>query len=139
MIQTLPSLLPFSHLLETSASEWCMEKEQTTVHLFWECPVVQPIWDKISKWLSSKLNCRLEIQKELVFLYDIEAGNFTVIINLIILIVTRHIYVCHFTEKQPSFISAKFKVDDLELLERCIATKNDMLYKHNKKCRKIME
>ena len=117
--------------------EWCDETNQTIVHLFWDCPVVHTLWNKISEWLSSKLNNNLEIKKELVFLYDIEAGNFTTIINLIILRITRYVYVCHCINKLPNFNGAIMKIKELEMVEKCIAEKNNTLYKHNKKWRVI--
>ena len=121
------------------ACEWCKAQDQTIIHLFWECPCVRPIWDKLGEWLSKKLQCDLVIEKELIFLHDIEAGNLTIIINLIILVVTRYIYVCHCIDKQPQFRQALNKIADIELLERCIAKKNNTLFKHNRKWRQLIE
>ena len=119
--------------------EWCKNENQTSIHLFLECPQIQPIWDQVSDWLREKLNCLLIIKMELIFLHHIEAGNFTIMINLIILVVTRYIYVCHCIDKHPSFTMAHRQIVDLEPIERCIAKKNDTLFKHNKKWRLSLE
>ena len=73
--------------------EWCSAENQNILHLFWDCHTINKIWYDISKWLTDQLGCLLVIERELVFLHDIEAGNLTTIINLVILIVSRYIYI----------------------------------------------
>ena len=99
---------------------WCNCKDQTIIHLFWDCSVTNQIWQEISKWLSIMLDNWLEIKKELIFLHDIEAGNYTVIINLIILIVTRYMYTCKCIGTKPNTLGAIQKIKDIERIERRI-------------------
>ena len=122
-----------------SRCEWCNYDTQDMIHLFWDCKVVNTIWDKLSAWISEKIGCYLKIEKELVFLHDIEAGNFTTIINLLILIASRYIYVCHCTEKVPCFKGCKKLIDEIEHLEMCIAKKNNTVYKHKRKWRQLYQ
>ena len=58
-----------------------MLKEQDIIHLFYECKQVRPIWSKGCNWLSEQLGSKLVTENELVFLFDIEAGKLTRIIN----------------------------------------------------------
>ena len=87
--------------------------------------------------LSACLDNKLEIKKELVFLHDIEAGNYTVIINLLILLTSRYIYVCKCLETRPRFQGVLKKISELEYIERKISQKNNRMYNHNKKWRQI--
>ena len=120
-----------------STCQWCGLDNQDILHLFWECTWVRTIWQIIGKWISACLSNHLEIKKELIFLHDIEAGNYTIIINLIILIVTRYIYVCKCIEIRPHYTGALRKISEIEFTERCIARKNNQICKHNKKWRQF--
>ena len=74
---------------------------------------------------------------ELIFLHDIDAGNYTTIINLIILIATRYIYTSKCVDQRPTFKGVIKKVKDIELIERSINAKHGTLVKHNKKWRQF--
>ena len=103
-----------------ASCSWCSCKNQTLLHLFWECIKVKEIWHEVSKWLSNCLENRLEIKKELIFLFDIEAGNYTNIINFIVLIVSRYIYVCKCLDIIPTFKGVLNKISEIENIERSI-------------------
>ena len=118
--------------------EWCTCDDQTIVHLFWHCTIVKEIWNKLSTWISNILGNCLEIKLELIFLHDIEAGNYTSIINLIILIVTRYIYTSKCIDRIPNIEGAINKVREIEYLEQKISQKNGTLVKHNKKWRQFI-
>ena len=113
--------------------EWCGYHTQNQIHLFWDCPVSQKLWAKIEFLINNTFGCKLEIKKELIFLFDIEAGNLTNIIDLLILITNRYIFVCKCTESKPSGVGLERKVRDLERLERSISLKNNKLMLHFKK------
>ena len=73
--------------------DWCTSTTQDMIHLFWECKYVTKLWIDLTNWINSWLdNGHLEIKKEMVFLFDIDAGNYTTIINLLMLISLRYIY-----------------------------------------------
>jgi len=113
--------------------EWCNAGQQTIAHLFWDCPVAQTIWSDLTAWINKKLNCQLKIEKELVFLYDIEAGNLTCIINLLVLVTCRYIYVSKCINIKPNSIGAIHKITETEGIERTIACKKGKLVHHIKK------
>ena len=119
-------------LKDNANCAWCPCIKQTILHLFWEFKVVKEIWDTISIWLSGCLNNNIEIKKALIFLYNIEAGNYTRIINLIVLIVSRVLYVCKCLDVTPTFLGVLKKISEIEYIERTISKKNNQLYKHNK-------
>jgi len=45
---------------------WCTISYQDSIHLFWECGQVRPIWDNVNKWNNVQLGCQLEIKKRIV-------------------------------------------------------------------------
>ena len=122
---------------EDPTCSWCTNNVQDLIHLFWECTKVNFLWLELSQWVSTCIGCNLEIKKELIFLHDIEAGNYTVIINLIILIATRYIYVCKCLDILPTFKGIIKKISEIEYLERKISIENGKLYSHNKKWRQL--
>ena len=56
--------------------EWCNNDKHDVLHMLCECSYIREIWKVVVTWISTKLKCNLIIEKELVFLYDIEAGNY---------------------------------------------------------------
>ncbi|MEK6264009.1 MAG: reverse transcriptase family protein [Clostridium sp.] len=120
-----------------STCTWCNDNVQDLIHLFWDCTKINTLWSELSHWLSACIGCYLDIKKELVFLHDIEAGNYTIIINLVILIATRYIYVCKCLDHIPTFRGIINKISEIEFLERKISTDNGKLYSHNKKWRQL--
>jgi len=113
--------------------EWCNKEKQDIMHLFWHCEYTQKIWEYLTNWINEHLKCELAIKVELIFLYDIEAGNLTNIINLLILICCRYIYVCKCIGKIPNVYGLINKIKDIENIERITACKDGHLAKHLKK------
>ena len=113
--------------------DWCDNSNQDIIHLFWDCPVIIEIWLETTKLINTTLGCDLKIKRELIYLYDIEAGNLTTIINLIILIVCRSIYVCKCIGTIPSWMYTMSKIEEIERMERIISIKNNKLCLHLKK------
>ena len=112
---------------------WCQTHIQDITHMLWDCPKIRPIWLRMSHWISFQFDCDLMIERELVFLHDIEAGNKTNIFNLLILITSRYIYTSKLLNSTPNFQGAKNKILATEKMERNIATKNGKLRVHWKK------
>jgi len=118
---------------EDSCCDWCKAPKQDVIHLFWECKYVNKLWHDITMWINENLQCELVIRKELVFMYDIEAGNLTRIINLIILICCRYIYVKKCLNELPVFQGAVHKILQTEKIERGISISKNKLHLHFKK------
>jgi len=118
---------------DNSDCDWCNNTRQDISHLFWDCPIVTDIWLELSGWINSMLDCYLVIKKELVFLHDIEAGNYTRIINLIILICCRYIYIKKCLNETPHFQGVMKKVQETESIERGISIRTNKFHLHRKK------
>lgn len=52
--------------------------------------------------LSKNLGCNFKIENQLIFLYDIEADNFMNILNFIVFLIARYIYVCKCIDINPT-------------------------------------
>ena len=106
----------------------------------WDCAIVYDIWKQLEKWLNTMLiEGHLIIEKEMVFLFDIEAGAYTVIINLLLLITHRYIYVCKCLEEKPNFLGLLHKIKSVENIECSIAKDKGSLVYHYKKWRLVIE
>jgi len=113
---------------------WCNNTYQDMVHLFWECTESRNIWRKLEAWLNTNLtNGNLEIKKEMIFLFDIEAGNLTNIINLITLITCRYIYVNKCLDLRLYFQELVHRIKEIKSIEFNIAQFKGKLIYHNKK------
>jgi len=125
----------FKMKLKPSAQcNWCDNSSQDMVHLFWECTESKNIWSKLEDWLNVHLtNGNLEIKKEMIFLFDIEAGNLTNIINLITLITCRYIYVNKCLDIRLYFKELLHRIVEIKNIEYSIAQSKDKLMYHKKK------
>ena len=70
--------------INSAECEWCGYQTQSLTNLFWDCPVSKKLWAKIEHLINNTFGCKLEIKKELVFLFVIEAGHLTNKIDLIL-------------------------------------------------------
>jgi len=122
---------------ENSNCNWCNSPNQDIIHLFWNCKYVSTLWKEINMWINNMLDIELIIEQPLVFMYDIEAGNLTRIINLLILICCRYIYVQKCLDKLPTFQGAVYKILETENIEKGISISNNKVHLHYKKWNKI--
>jgi len=122
---------------DNSQCDWCKETKQDIVHLFWECKCITNLWNKLSLWVSKHLDCDLKIEKELVFMYDIEAGNLTKIINLIVLTCCRYVYVQKCVNMIPTINGVINFILSVENIEKGIAIRNNKFHLHCRKWGKI--
>ena len=70
---------------------WCREEQETVLHLFVYCKVIQRIWRVLSKWLKYFFNIDLVFTDRMIILnnYDGPQGD---LINMYILVVKQYIY-----------------------------------------------
>jgi len=123
----------------SSACDWCKNEHQNMLHLFWECQIVSPLWTWLEGFLNKTIcNNSLKIEREMVFLYDIEAGNYTNIINLLVLITARYIYVCKCLENTPHVIGLHNRIIETEKIERSIAGNKGKIIYHTKKWNNVL-
>jgi len=134
------SKLQKMRIKDSASCNWCNNNSQDMIHLFWECIESRNIWYEIEKWINLKLtNGNLKIEKELIFLFDIEAGNLTTIINLLILITCRYIYVNKCLDKRLNFIELVHRIMEVQDIEYHVARKKGKLAYHYKKWQNICQ
>jgi len=122
---------------DSSKCDWCKDTKQDIIHLFWNCTIINDLWHNISEWINNHLDCELIIERELVFMYDIDAGNLTRIINLIVLICCRYIYIKKCLNEIPDTNGAINFILQVEQIERGISISNNKFHLHCKKWGKI--
>jgi len=113
---------------------WCKNPYQDMKHLFWECMDSRNIWINVENWLNEELTQGgLKIEIEMIFMLDIEAGNLTNIINLIVLLTLRYIYVSKCLDKKMFFGELLANIKEIRNIEYRIALYKGKLAYHRKK------
>jgi len=119
---------------DNSGCNWCNNPYQDMKHMFWECVEVKNIWEKLEHWLNRELTYGgLKIEIEMIFLLDIEAGNLTNIINLIVLITLRYIYVNKCLDKKLYFEELLHRIEEIKDIEYKIAQYKGKIAYHKRK------
>jgi len=125
---------------DSAKCNWCDNEHQDMLHLFWECIQSKHLWINLEQWINKILtDGKLKIEREMIFLFDIEAGNLTNIINLIVLITCRYIYVNKCLDKKLNFMELLHQIEDTRMIEYNIAQYRGKLIYHNKKWLKICQ
>jgi len=126
---------------DDSTCNWCDNKHQDMIHLFWECMESKNIWKQLENWLNIKLfhGDFLKIEIEMIFLFDIDAGNLTNIVNLIVLITCRYIYVNKCLDEKLYFIELLHKIKEVRDIEFRIAQSKCKVDYHRKKWSNICQ
>jgi len=125
---------------DTAKCNWCENSHQDMKHLFWECIESRKIWTQLEHWFNENLTQGgLKIEICMIFLYDIEAGNLTNIINLIVLITCRYIYVNKCLDLKLNFIELIHRIKEIRDIEFTIAQSKGKLLYHNKKWLNLLQ
>ena len=61
------------------------------------------------------------------------SGPFECLVNCLILIAKQYIYFCHRLKERPCVNNIEFRIVHYQTLEQIIATKKNLLFKHNAK------
>lgn len=117
-------------IIENPACEWCKHAHQDIIHLFYECKVAQGIWKEVEKCIFNTIGCKIDVKPDTIFIMNVQAGNFTGLLKLIILLTCRYIYVTKCTGDTPKPSGAINYIYECEKLERGIAVKNNNILKH---------
>jgi len=128
------------NIKNSARCDWCNCNNQDMIHLFWECIDSRNIWYELENWINIELTeGNLKIERELIFLFDIEAGNLTTIINLLILITCRYIYVNKCLDKSLNFMELKHRIKEVQDIEYNVAQRKGKITYHNKKWQNICQ
>ena len=110
---------------------FCNTAPETYKHIFIECPVVKPIWDKAIKVISQKINRPLNVST-FEQMFGVVDDKF---LTHLFLLLKYYVYICKFQNKPPNFEGYKTYIASNKDLEYCIAKKNNKLPLHFQKWR----
>ena len=110
---------------------FCNTAPETYKHIFIECPVVKPIWDKAIKVISQKINRPLNVST-FEQMFGVVDDKF---LTHLFLLLKYYVYICKFQNKPPNFEGYKTYIASYKDLEYCIAKKNNKLPLHFQKWR----
>jgi hypothetical protein len=71
---------------------FCNQKVETIEHLFFDCPIVKKIWFEICNIMPKELNFRKYVTRKAILL-GITIGNYKTLLNQLLIICKRYIYV----------------------------------------------
>jgi hypothetical protein len=108
-------------IVESELCTFCNVHQETLSHLFWECPYVSEIWDRIHDWLEELSGIDIGLNKMICILGKHFKNN---IFNLIFCIVKKHIYRKRCLKQIPSFEGIKKEIFYYYECERYIYRKN---------------
>ena len=84
---------------------FCQCEEETILHIFLECEIVNKIWSALRKWFQKKSKQSVVTKTEIIL--NNTEDQFA---NVIILIIKQYIYASKCQNKTPSFIGAMAKI-----------------------------
>ena len=110
---------------------FCNNAPETYVHLFVQCPSVQPIWEETLKAITQKSKKPLNVS---IFeqMFGFDSDKF---LTYLFLLLKYYVYICKFQNKPPSFKGYKAYVTANKELEYSIAKRNNRLSTHFRKWR----
>ena len=105
---------------------FCYNAKETVVHLLFECEVSQKMWKLLSKWISYWFQQKVELTAEIVLFNSFKGKNVKVI-NTIILIMKRYLYIQKCKEERPEFRVFVNYMNRFISVEKYIALRNNKL------------
>lgn len=116
-----------------SLCTFCKQERETIIHLLWECRLVKPFWAKLAWRIKNILkDDRMSSSSEKVIFNTIVSDPRN-LLNVLILIAKRHIYVSRCYQIKPNIGQFWLLVDQLCKIEEHIAYKNSNFNKHESK------
>ena len=77
---------------------------ETREHLFWECQKVQPLWNALNEFITSR-SINITITKEFAFFGIHTKFKYTTICNFLIILMKFYIFSMKYRNVMPSFNS----------------------------------
>ena len=111
---------------------FCERYPETIQHLFWECSKVKKLWRALKKWLKFTLQQDVSLEfNEIIF--NEYKGPQKSLIETLILVMKRYIYVTKCKAEQPRFTNFVALISYIEKIELITALSNDKYKYHVKK------
>ena len=86
-------------VLTSNLCSFCHVTKETRIHLFWECPVIQPIWAKVILFCKTNVSTEAEYTKANCVLL----GFKNPLLNVIMLCCKYRIHIARLFKLTPSF------------------------------------
>ena len=116
---------------------FCKRKTETVVHMLFECPQVMQLWQALIRWIKYFWKIDLKLNLSIVILNNYD-GEEKWLINTVILIMKRYVYVSKCMENQLSFQAYIVQVTETCRTEKYAAIKYDRIKVFNKKWKKFL-
>ena len=96
---------------------FCQEKEETFLHLLWQCNETQKMWKLLQKWIRYFLQEKCNLMPELI-IFNNYKGKSKKLIDTLILTMKRFIFVKKVLEQQVNFCAYLSEVNHMRKIER---------------------
>lgn len=120
---------------------FCGRDDETIIHLFIECHIVQDFWRRVIdifkfKFNDNRLNSLSPVSKHQI-IFNTVSGHPCDYLNTLLLIAKRHIYVARCYKEKPNVNAYIKQIVNYIEIERYIAIKNRKIEKHEQKWSKV--
>ena len=103
---------------DTNKCSFCKIEPETLLHLFFECRIIQVIWNDVMDWISSKLKTPLAFRPSEI-LFGVEGENYQAkLINCVLLCITFYIYKSRISGNLPTTNEALLYIRTVCLSEK---------------------
>ena len=111
---------------------FCTQKAETTLHLFWECDIVQAFWQKIIKWMDyiCKVKCSLIIT---MVILNQSRDEHSALIDMIVLLAKQYIYATKCLGEKLNVRAFLGKIHRMYIIEKEIAFQTNKVKNFRKK------
>ena len=119
-------------MTNTPYCSFCEEKEETTIHLFFECEKTSSLWSELRLFFSQLSLPDLLPQTALLGFYELSDNKFMILKNHILLLYKLYVY----KQREIKVLSLQgliSVIDEIKKVEKKIALKNHKIEKYNKK------
>ena len=111
--------------------EFCQDAQETILHVFCECELVENLWKKAEQWIQSLFGIQISFSKELI-IFNNYKGVASKLMNTFIIILKQLIYSCKCQKIVPTFELYTDKSNYWYQLERLTAIDAQQFDKFNK-------
>ncbi len=121
-------------LVDHDLCSFCKTDSENILHVFYECQTVSNFWQKVENFINSHFDSNLRITK-----YSVMFGSDsnTHIVNHILLLAKRFIYISSLQQISPSFDRFLTSIKDICKIEQFIANKNNRYNDFEKKWKEL--
>ena len=112
---------------------YCGRERETIIHLFWACENTTKLWDDYAEYIADRFGIYEPNLDVIAIITNRIVPLKNHVVNFLCLLVKQTIYAQRCLKKTLDFPAIKGKIEQVERIERYIATKNSKMMKHEKK------